>query len=191
MNFSAADLVKKSAAQILYLKFNPEYKEPTQRQLDGVAYQEKINKELKAYNEMRGVYELGNLKIYFSWDSLILKKKAHFYEIKLVKNLDNDWFLPQSLTQATFYASLSERVNEYQTPNFVKGIKHKVKVKEKKYHLLFGKDHYKIKPNKKVLNHYIQKANLIKIAYEYNDWDYVREWDLKYKHKDIHNFNLC
>ena len=138
MKYSASDLVKRSAAQIIYLKDKLD-SILSRRMLNGEAYQSKIVKDESLSNtvadEMRGCYtyidkkegEIFNdesVEIFFCIDMI---KNGCFYEIKSVLDEDGnetteypDWYLNSSLLQCAFYKSLLLRMNGNKlfTPKF-------------------------------------------------------------------------
>jgi hypothetical protein len=127
MRYSAADLVKRSCAQLVYFK---NYKEDvlSQRALNGEEYQSKIVKDESLANtvadEMRGCYSYDDVEIFFCIDMI---KNGEFYEIKSIQD-DNgnetleysEWYLNSSLLQCAFYKSLLMEMNgnKLYTPKF-------------------------------------------------------------------------
>ena len=103
MGFSAADLIKRSARQILYLRQHPEKKQVTAQQLQGVADQKKNT--TSEYVEMRGTYTRGEFNIFFSIDEVRLKgNKAMLIEHK--SGSHTDAFFKKSVQQAGAYHAL-------------------------------------------------------------------------------------
>lgn len=86
---------------------------------------------------------------------------------------------------------MSQKVDFYCTPKFAraKGYQEINIDVEKEYFLLFGDKHFKVTPSKKILKHYIKKAELIHKASQVITSDYawslVRSWDYNHKHQDI------
>lgn len=127
MRYSAADLVKRSCAQLVYFK---NYKEDvlSQRALNGEEYQSKIVKDESLANtvadEMRGCYSYDDVEIFFCIDMI---KNGEFYEIKSIQDDDGnetleypEWYLNSSLLQCAFYKSLLMEMNgnKLYTPKF-------------------------------------------------------------------------
>lgn len=127
MRYSAADLVKRSCAQLVYFK---NYKEDvlSQRALNGEEYQSKIVKDESLANtvadEMRGCYSYDDIEIFFCIDMI---KNGEFYEIKSIQDDDGnetleypEWYLNSSLLQCAFYKSLLMEMNgnKLYTPKF-------------------------------------------------------------------------
>lgn len=186
MNFSASDLIKKSAAQLLYIRLNNISRFPTQQQLEGNTYAQIITDKLGASAEKRGIFSIEDINIYFCID---LVKDNTFAEIKHVIGKYEDWYLQGSIMQATLYASLLSKVNTLDTPDFRirEGYKQEVISVPKRYNyeLWFGDEVYKVKPNKAILEHYINKAKLIKNSIETLNYRACREFDKEYKFKEF------
>ena len=189
MKISASELVKRSASQLLYKEIKRIQWQATPRQVKGNKYAEKITLKEEASAEKRGILNLGEDLLFFCID---LVKDNLFVEIKMVENENNyeDWYLYSSIMQSTFYASLLTKVKSLDTPKFRKkeGFKqeHISVPKDFIFELWFGdKQKYTILPNEEVLNHYLNKANLIKSCIDSADFDKCRDFDSKYKFKEF------
>ena len=192
MNISASELVKRSASQLLYKEIKRIKWLATSRQLKGNKYADEVVEKEQASSEKRGIINLGDDLLFFCID---LVKDDLFVEIKMVEDENNyeDWYLYSSIMQSTFYASLLQQVKTLDTPKFRKkeGFKQEViKVPSKfEFELWFGKHQkYEITPNKEVLDHYLNKAKLIKSCIEEVDFDTCRKFDAKFKHKEFSIF---
>lgn len=192
MKFSASELVKRSAAQLLYKELKKIQWETTSRQLKGNEYANEIVKKNEASPEKRGIIELEEDLLFFCID---LVKDNKFVEIKMVEDENNyeDWYLYSSIMQSIFYASLLQKVKTLDTPKFRKKEGYKQEIievpKKFKFELWFGNNQkYNIFPNKKILNHYLNKAKLIKSCIKSKDFDSCKKFDLKFKHKEFSIF---
>lgn len=192
MNISASELVKRSASQLLYKEIKRVEWQATPRQRKGNKYADEVVEKEQASSEKRGIINLGDDLLFFCID---LVKDDLFVEIKMIEDEDNyeDWYLYSSIMQSTFYASLLQQVKTLDTPKFRRkeGFKQEViKVPSKfKFELWFGEyQKYEITPNKEVLDHYLNKAKLIKSCIEEADFDTCRKFDAKFKHKEFSIF---
>lgn len=115
MDFSASDLCKRSAAQILYFIKSGNRPQVTDKMLAGCAYQKSIFDEIiangeNAFDEMQGVYHFDDNNIYFCID---IVKDNGFIEVKSLFDENGketthyaDWYLASSLLQCAVYKSL-------------------------------------------------------------------------------------
>jgi hypothetical protein len=96
VNFSAAQLVKQSAIQLLYIHINKIVKPPTPAQTQGDIYANNIAQCDGADIEKRGIYKLKDITIFFCIDYV---KDNLFVEIKSLKNEDQfeSWYLSNSI----------------------------------------------------------------------------------------------
>jgi len=102
--FSAADLVKRSANQINFLRERRE-KIISARISAGVKYQHKEVEKLNMQaEEMRSIYKVKNFVIFASHDSIT--KDGNCVEIKSIEGEWKDWYLESSLLQCAFYLSI-------------------------------------------------------------------------------------
>jgi len=115
IKYSAADLIKKSCRQIVFLR-NKKEQIVSAMQRKGIQFQSKITNEIKEQNkgevaeELRGSYSYNNKTIFFCID---LYFNECFYEVKSIFDEDgnvsdiyDDWYLNNSLLQCAFYKSL-------------------------------------------------------------------------------------
>jgi len=191
MKFSASELVKRSAAQLLYKEIKRIEWASTPRQKRGNDYADEIVLKEEASAEKRGIVPIGDNLLFFCIDMV---RDNLFVEIKMVEDEDSteDWYLTSSIVQSTFYASLLEKVKTLDTPKFRKkeGFKQEIMAvpDDFRFELWFGNQHFEIKPNDKILNHYMDKANLVYKSIPDKDFDACRLFDLKYKHKEFDIF---
>jgi hypothetical protein len=189
MKFSASELIKRSASQLLYIQLRNLQWQATPRQTKGNEYAEEIVKKEEASSEKRGIVSIGDNLLFFCID---LIKDNKFVEIKMIEDENNyeDWYLYSSIIQSTFYATLLTQVKTLDTPKFRKKEGYKQEIilvpDNFEFELWFGKyQKYKIYPNQEILNHYINKAKLIDSCVETKDFDTCRIFDLKYKFKEF------
>lgn len=191
MNISAAELVKRSASQLLFKELKRLQWKPTERQLKGNAYADAIVIKEEASSEKRGIVKLDNDLLFFCID---LVKGKKFVEIKMVDNQDSyePWYLFSSIMQSTFYASLLTQVESLSTPSFRKkeGFAQEIisVPKSFKFELWFGNEKYQVYPNDRVLNHYFEKARIVKSSIESMDYDTCRRFDAVYKFNEFKIF---
>ena len=192
MKISASELVKRSASQLLYKEIKRIQWQATPRQFKGNKYADEIVKKEQSSSEKRGIINLNGDLLFFCID---LVKDNLFVEIKMIEDEDNyeDWYLYSSIMQSTFYASLLQQVKTLDTPKFRKKEGFKQEIIEVpsnfRFELWFGENQkYEIIPNKKVLNHYLDKAKLVKSCIETKDFDTCRLFDAEFKHKEFSIF---
>lgn len=192
MKYSASELVKRSASQLLYKTLKKIDYKPTQRQLKGNQYADEIVFKNQASSEKRGVVELGNDLLFFCVD---LVKDNKFVEIKMIEDENDweDWYLYSSIMQSTFYASLLQLVKSLDTPKFRKkeGFSQEIinVPNNFQFELWFGKNHkYKIYPNEKILNHYLDKIEIVNEGIRTRNYDDCKRFDYKYKFKEFNIF---
>lgn len=199
-NYSAADLVKKSAAQIVYFKNRS--KDISERMKAGVQFQSKITEVEKVFNkgcyaeELRGAYEFNSGVIFFCVD-LISENK--FYEVKSVLDEDNkntleypQWYLESSILQSAVYKSLllQKKDRMLYTPKFRLKEGYEFIAKEIDpnwdYILTFGEvGKYLVNVNnpQAIIDYFVDKTTYL------TDYDRARYWDKKHKYKDYANLN--
>ncbi len=193
MNFSAAELVKCSASQLLYKELKKLQWSATPRQLRGNDYSEEIVKKEEASAERRGILNLSSpdeepTLLFFCID---LVKDNKFVEIKMVEGgTYEQWYLQSSIMQSTLYASLLGKVETLDTPKFRKkeGFKQEITLVPKnfEFQLWFGeREKFKVYPNQDVMLHYIEKALLVRDCIESIDYDSCRKFDAEFKHKEF------
>jgi hypothetical protein len=198
IKYSAADLLKKSAMQLVFLK-NKKEKIATKYQLKGNDFQFKVSDNEKSKNkgffaeELRGSYSNENSIIFFCVDMI---SDGVFYEIKSIQdrdgNLTNEypkWYLESSLLQCAFYKSLLIEGNNktLYTPKFrlKEGFEFKAMDVDvnSDYVLIFGeKLKYKITVNspKEIIEYYLNKINHL------NNYEQAKAYDSKFKFKDFY-----
>lgn len=114
---SAADLIKRSAKQILFLRQHPDKNVVTQRQLDGVEEQKFHVKS--PFVEMRGMFNQGDITIFFSVDEAIpTSETVTFVEHKMAQGDSAQWFLDRAIEQTAAYHSLGSVVPVLETATF-------------------------------------------------------------------------
>ena len=213
--FSLSDIVKKSAAGILYNMINKKERVVTPGQILGDSFADMI------YNKMKHDYlyrEIGSFislelfgvtcRLYYSLDMYDeLSKTA--YEIKSVFEKDNgietdtgpeEWYFNSSLVQSSLLAYLSFNSNVLNTSKFWKdlsGENHCIKTNQRrveKFVLIFGDKKYDVYPSKLVYLHYINKIEAIMEDYiefmksgTYN-YNSTKRFDGLHKHIDINYF---
>lgn len=192
MNYSASELVKRSAAQLLYLRTHNNIQQTmTQRAIMGEEYQHNyVSSERSCndtvYEEMAGCYRSGGDTIFFSVDMV---KNGTCYEIKSVSNdipLE-DWYLKSSVLQCAFYKSLIANMNTniLRTAKFMlrNGSPYKeVYVdRQRPYHLILGNVgewQVDIVNDGVILDFYLNKIAHL------DSYDSARKFDSMYKHRE-------
>lgn len=197
INYSAAKLIKQSAAQIAYLTYkylkDGVHTVPTKEQVKGVIHQNTIAKENKLSEELRGTLNFDDCKLHFCIDGYN-KNDNIYYEIKSTNFKVEKWYYEQSVIQSIFLATAISKVSELCTPSFLikKGyekITEQVK-DDYKFYLLFGKKKILIKPNSHIYDFYIRKLHIVnKCIIEsdktfYLDLLEAKKYDALYKFKD-------
>ena len=192
MNFSAAELVKRSAAQLLLFAIKAKNYKPTAGQLKGNSYAEKVVEKEGGSAERRGTVAIDNNKLIFFCVDLVQNNK--FIEIKHIdpeRSLE-EWYLQSSLLQSAFYAALLEDVDVLFTPKFKRKEGYKQEVTPvptlKTFELWFGNEKYQVFPNQTLKQHYINKAKLLEEALAIESFDMCREFDTEFKHKEYDIF---
>ena len=106
MFISASQLIKCSAAQLLYKRDKPRPAQ-TPAQAKGNSYSEKVS--VSEYLEMGGVFKYSDIEIHFSIDE-VQKKKGRIYlvEHKMVSGDYEIWYLLNSIIQTALYGSLAQ-----------------------------------------------------------------------------------
>lgn len=186
MNFSASELVKKSASQIVYITSKQIKTIITPRQHIGDTYAKSIIKQEKASEEKRGIIKINEDSLYFCIDMV---KNNIFTEIKMINGTFENWYFESSILQATFYATLLSKVKTLDTPQLrlKEGFKREeIKVpKDFQFQLWFGKEKYEVFQNEKVFDFYIDKIKSIKLSLENENYDAVKQFDSDFKHKEF------
>jgi len=186
IKFSASDLVKKSASQILFTRGKSQI--VSDQMLKGEQFQKDtfISKGGVA-EELRGKYLQDNFIIYFCND--MLKDKA-MWEIKSVNDPINypQWYLNSSLLQVAFYKSLLMNSDGVlSTPQFRidQGYEKQEVIVNKNidYYLLFDKQEFKVDVlnDKEIILYFMEKAQSTL------NWDDAKSFDsiTRFKEFDI------
>jgi len=188
INFSCADLIKKSAKTICYFRKKKKQQEVTPAMIKGNQMAEK--KTISELKEMRGTYNIDNLLIHYTFDEI--QKKNNKIVLIEHKNIEDEsdveeWYVNYSLLQVALYRALLE-INpskEYFTAKFFRkeGFNtNYIKIENEKIKsiLYIGDKKYKVKINSahEIVNFYITKA---KATFDY---DSAIEWDVKWKFKE-------
>jgi len=197
--FSAADLIKCSARQMVYLA-NKKERIASYLQMKGVEYQSRIVADEKNHgivaDEMRGCYNCSldgdDITIFFCIDMV---KDGKFYEIKMNNDIDGNvrtdyepWYFQISLLQCAFYKSLLLKMHDHTlyTPKFrIKEGFEKAALQinpEWDYILKFGEIGEfvvdVVNPDK-IIDFYKNKiANI-------TDYDAATDFDREFKHKEF------
>jgi hypothetical protein len=184
INFSCADLIKKSAKTICYFRKKKKQQEVTPAMIKGNQMAEK--KTISELKEMRGTYNIDNLLIHYTFDEI--QKKNNKIVLIEHKNIEDEsdveeWYVNYSLLQVALYRALLE-INpskEYFTAKFFRkeGFNtNYIKIENEKIKsiLYIGDKKYKVKINSahEIVNFYITKA---KATFDY---DSAIEWDVKW-----------
>lgn len=197
IKYSAADLIKKSCRQMVFLR-NKKEQIVSAMQRKGVQFQSKITEEIKEQNrgevaeELRGSYSYDNKTIFFCVD---LYFNECFYEVKSIFDKDgnvsdtyDEWYLNISALQCAFYKSLLMLGDNGRlfTPKFRirEGFEFKAQEINKfnDYFLIFGNvGKYKIEVSdpEAIIDFYKYKIESLV------DYDTASIFDYKYKRKEF------
>jgi len=194
MNYSAANVVKKSAKQLFYLATHPSTPSaPAAEQIAGVEYQLNVTKS--PYVEMGAfVNYRKHDRIYFTFDEVKIEKEiATLIEHKMVSSNSADWYFTSSLIQAATYKALFlESQRTLHTARF-----YRLKTGKEEFLdltktpvvmlLHFGPRVFKISlTNKqKLLQWFYQKIDAART------WNKAVEFDKIYKHKEWSYLKDC
>lgn len=188
MNIGAAELVKRSASQLLYQILNNIKREVTPGQIEGDKHSQEVVKQESGYFEKRGIIPLGEDTLFFCIDMV---KENKLIEIKHLRdeNTYDSWYLEMSIMQSCFYATMATKVKTLDTPDFLKvnGVPNEIidVPKPFEFELWFGnKRKYKIAPNEKVYNHYLNKIDIIKKGVLSKTYSGCKLFDAVYKFKE-------
>lgn len=196
--FSAAELVKKSTAQIWYKRKHPEEKKPSDRQLKGNEVAE--SKAISPFQEVGNYFpeNLTKSRIYYSIDEVRLSKHGlYLIEHKMVDDPNNcpEWFLQSALIQTAFNSSMAMFVEHLRTAKFVKGDKYQLNISGLKVRprLLFGDTWYYVSCDERaVIRFYLTKARAsleYETAKRFDNTYKQKEWELYFK--NLINFRKC
>lgn len=183
--YSASLLVMQSASQLLYLSLYKIEKPVTPGQYMGNAYAHRIIDKEHGIAEKRGIVKVNDDLLFFSIDMV---KDNKFIEIKMVRQYQQ-WYLHNSIIQATLYASLLSLCETLDTPLFMQkiGVKQEImKVPDKyTFELWFGDQHFRVYKNKKILKHYFNKIKIISEGFANKSFNACRLFDAKFKHNEF------
>lgn len=198
MEYSAAELIKRSAAQLVYYRIHGIKPTPTANVLAGEMFQNAVyNKFLNAgepaHEEMCGCYSTNKDNIWFSID--LVAPNLGFFEIKSILDSDGNqttryplWYLYASLVQCAVYKALVLETKGcmLETARFKQALgakKKRIRAKKKlDYFLIFGNDELyriEVKDSKALIQYLIAKIDSL------TDYNTAREFDAKYKHREF------
>lgn len=188
---SCAELIKRTATQLKFLRDKPKVVSPGM--VDGDNYAKRISGK---YQEMRNQYRFTEKGItyvmFFSFDEIILGEDYVFFiEHKFIKdkNLVEDWFLSMSILQIATYYSLHRIASNHRYVTATFAVKNGAKKnalsvfgpQECEMAILnFGGDKYLINvlaPN--LLVEFFKLKLIASMNYET-----AKSWDLNFKHKE-------
>ena len=186
-HFSAADLVKHSAAKIKYIRDKRIYNTPTPQQRDGVAYQA-TSASKGSCQELKGMYKFDEGTIHYTNDEV---GSNFIIEHKMVKDHDDapDWYMESSIVQCALYKSfIMKGDGKLITPKFrlKQGYDYQELVVDINidYILNFGGYKFQIYVDRPehIINYFVNKAQVT-----LQDWDSVKEYDKSHKYKEFDN----
>ena len=157
MNFSAKQLVFRSASQLLYFYLNPKKNKPTKSQLEGEKYAKSIAES--HLREMRGAYTVGSHTIYYAFDEV---RNQTYLEVKQPGKYP-EYFFRYSLLQLALYAAMTFKGQTLKSAKFTgESHIHKVK-KNRQFILIYNKKKYEITvlKRKTLRQFFINKVNVI------------------------------
>ena len=182
--FSAADLVKRSAAQIKYLRDrrDKQIKTITEKMQFGQNYQHQVAQKMEAAEEFRTSVTIDDIVIFACHDIVCQDKLV---EIKTTQFGTEQWYLESCLLQVAFYKSLVMLSDGYMfTPKFriKEGYKKECKKINKliPYYLQFGETKYivDVKNPSTIVDYFVTKAKAT-----LNSYADARNYDEKHKFK--------
>ena len=192
--FSAADLVKKSASQIKYLR-DKMISIHTWRMDHGIQFQKQIAEQKEeSAEEFRTSLEDPNPEsdiVVFATHDVVCPDKI--IEVKTTEFGAEQWYLESSLLQTAFYKSLIMTSNgDMFTPKF--RIKEGYKKEYRKvdtsipYHLQFGDDEYdvEVKDPYEIISYFLYKAKI-----SLGSYDECRAYDAVHKFKHFEDLKHC
>lgn len=192
ISISAAELVKSSLAQMVYLMYNEDKRFVTDRQLQGVEYQKSFKFE---YEEMRGSYKPSLFYMNFSIDGI---DKNTAYEVKMINPEAPVWLFKMSVLQSSFYYTLIKHVSYLKTATFhVKAGNEPQTIYLNNYPidkfiLIYGTKRYEISMCDELFDFYINKLKYLETCIMLNDIsksiEMARQWDIQFKKKEIDLF---
>lgn len=192
-SFSAASLVKSSAAQIIFYRNNP--RPITQGITVGTEYQHKVSQLLgdSIVEEMRTSIQIGDIIINACHD---IVASNYILEVKMVTPYEggvDKWYLESCILQCALFKALLMESNGYLcTPKFMidQGVKEtKMYIDTQiRYLLLFGKAliEVEVPDSNRLLGYFVEKA----MSTIDNDYTKARAWDNLHKHREfIENYD--
>lgn len=202
-NYSASELLKHSAAQLVYFRRTKTQSPVTTNMKIGESYQSKVSDETrgeghKVADEMGGHYTDGNNVIYFCID---IVREDCFVEVKSVLNENGEdslsypnWYFEASILQCAVYKALLMNMdgNTLVTPKFRLNAGYanrSIEVdRSLPYTLKFGSVgiyRVDVKNDAALLKFLKDKIKALK------DYDTARAFDAKYKHKEFSLLQHC
>lgn len=204
-HISCSVLVKNSAKAIVFKKNRTRQRcfeeKPSQKMLSGVDHQLKV--ATSEYQEMRGCYEHGKHKLYFSFDEVALSGEGvTFIEHKNIGTLSEleQWYVEYSILQVALYSSLASKIDYLQTATFFtkqgnpfRKIDLKKENRKSEEYLLVFSDGYdkktfsiEVKRARKIIDFYLNKlehtlVDSVDISYAYSA---AEQWDTDYKGRE-------
>ena len=188
--FSAADLCKKSAAQILYLR-NKQERIRTWRMEMGIKYQHQVAEQKEdAAEEFRTSIADGDIVIFACHDIVCPDK---LIEVKSIEGETEQWYFESSLLQTAYYKSIVMSSDGHMfTPKF--RLREGYKKEHKKvnpniaYHLLFGEEEFDIEVQnpQKMVEYFFTKAEATLL-----DYATARAYDAEHKFKHYEELKEC
>ncbi len=173
MNFSAKELLSRSATQMRFFINNPSKKpKATPNMVAGCDYQNKLAKRMPNVigQELGGKLMINSHNIYFSNDIVC---NNSIIEVKQINGEYNDWFLEHSLIQCAAYKALVKLTNGYlSTSKFYAKLNNEyqqLKINlDLPYYLFFGEKIFKITDvNESIFLRYLtSKINAILASYD-------------------------
>lgn len=198
MEYSAAELIKRSAAQLVYYRINKIKPEVTSNKLVGEMFQDQIYNRFLAnnepvYEEMCGCYSTGPDNIWFSVD--LVAPNLGFFEVKSILDSDGNhidtyplWYLYASLVQCAIYKALILETKgcilrraQFKLNTGAKPKRLRAK-KGLDYFLIFGNTaiyRIEVKNSKALVNYLVTKKDSLL------NYSTAREFDAKYKHREF------
>ena len=180
--FSAADLVKKSAAQIKYLR-DKMVSIHTWKMEHGIEYQREIAEQKEESAEEFRTSRTDDNIVVFACHDIVCPDKL--IEVKSIEFGSEQWYLESSLVQTAYYKSLVMTSDGSMfTPKFriKEGFKREYKSVSPNiaYHLQFGEDDYVIEVQNpiKIINYFLEKAKAT-----LGDYEDARVYDKLHKFK--------
>lgn len=201
--YSASELIKRSAAQLVYFRRTGTKPQITENMKIGESYQYKVSDTErknghKVADEMCGCYTFGENAIYFCID---IVREDCFVEVKSVFDESGkdsltypEWYFESSILQCAVYKSLLMNMDgdTLVTPQFRlnEGCEYKTLKAERSlpYLLKFGSVgvyRVDVTDSKRIIKFLKDKINALK------DYDTARAFDTKYKHKEFNLLRDC